>query len=111
LGVGGCSVEDMFEATVSGSAQESGDPVACPDKAARCDSADLIDRLVMLRAEAARREAEMLALMAEFVEQRKREDAGGPGERFSEGFAVHELALALVRPGIEFANSYIWRRR
>jgi hypothetical protein len=86
----------MFEATVSGSARESGDPVACPDSAARCDSADLIDRLVMLRAEAARREAEMLALMAEFVEQRRREDAGGPGERFSEGFAVDELALAFV---------------
>ena len=65
------------------------------DSGACRDSAALIDRLVVLRAEAARREAEMLGLMAEFVDRRKGEDAG-PGAGVSGAFAVDELALALV---------------
>jgi hypothetical protein len=59
------------------------------------DSGGLVDRLVGLRAQAARREAEMLALMVEFVQTRRLEDAGS-GASMSEGFAVDELALALV---------------
>ena len=38
----------------------------------------------------------MLALMAEFVQARRREDADGPGTSVSGAFAVDELALALV---------------
>ena len=86
----GCgSIERMFESIEQGSGESS-------QALARLDSATMIDRLVVLRAEAARRDAEMLGLMAEFVAQRRREDAGGPGAGMSEAFAVDELALALV---------------
>jgi Domain of unknown function (DUF222) len=92
----------MFEKWVAGSAGPGGAAhlegtvaAAGGEATARLDSAELIDRLVGLRAAAARLDGEMLGLMAEFVTQRRVEDAG-PGASMSEAFAVDELALAIV---------------
>jgi len=96
MGVVACIVEDMFE-NAPGADLRSGEDAGAESATAACsDSAALIDRLVVLRSEVARREAEMLTLMAEFVAQYRREDAAGPGADVSEAFAVDELALALV---------------